>query len=129
MDIKFCDKCENFMNFYIDKDNKPIYKCSRCDHMTEYNYTTDSKGIQFNKNIELKNILNSNKYLTMDPTLPTITTKNIKCINKECISNKDKKVDNKFAILNTIMIIYISCISVNIVIKNGLMIFKNKFDI
>jgi len=95
MDIKFCDKCENFMNFCIDKDNKPIYKCSRCDHMTEYNYTTDSKGIQFNKNIELKNILNSNKYLTMDPTLPTITTKNIKCVNKECISNKDKKVDNK----------------------------------
>jgi hypothetical protein len=95
MDIKFCDKCENFMNFCIDKDKNPIYKCTRCDNITEYDYQHDSKGIQFNKNIEQKNILNSNKYLTMDPTLPIITNNNIKCINKECISIKNKDVSNE----------------------------------
>ena len=85
------------MNFCIDKDNKPIYKCTRCNHNSEYNYQSDSNGVQFNKNTELKNILNSNIYLTMDPTLPTITTKNIKCVNKECISNTDKSIDNKIS--------------------------------
>jgi len=91
MDIKFCDSCDNFMNFCIDKDSNPIYKCSRCNNLAEYDYKNDLKGIVFNKNDELKKILNNNKYLTMDPTLPRISNSNIKCTNPECISIKDKK--------------------------------------
>jgi len=91
MDIKFCDSCDNFMNFCIDKDSKPIYKCTRCNNITEYDYKNDLKGIIFNKNDELKKILNNNKYLTMDPTLPRINNPNIKCNNIECVSIKEKK--------------------------------------
>jgi len=91
MDIKFCDMCDNFMNFCIDKDNKPIFTCTRCDNTSEYDFENDSKGIQFNKNIELKNILNNNRFLTMDPTLPIIENDNMKCVNSECESIKDKK--------------------------------------
>lgn len=90
MDIKFCDKCDNFMNFCIDDTNKPIYKCSRCDNTDSYDFKNDFNGIQFNKNTELKNILNSNKFLTMDPTIPTITNNNIKCVNTKCPSITDK---------------------------------------
>ena len=91
MDIKFCDECDNFMNFCIDDTNNPIYKCSRCDNTDVYDFKNDLNGIQFNKNIEIKNILNSNKFLTMDPTIPTITNNNIKCINTKCPSITDKK--------------------------------------
>jgi hypothetical protein len=91
MDIKFCDMCDNFMNFCIDKDKKPIFTCTRCDNTSEYDFENDSKGIQFNKNIELKNILNNNRFLTMDPTLPIIENDNMKCVNSECESIKDKK--------------------------------------
>ena len=88
MDIKFCDNCDNFMSFCIDEDTKPIYKCTKCTHITTYDHKTDMNGIIFNKNEELKNMLKYNSNLILDITLPTINNKNIKCINSECESNK-----------------------------------------
>ena len=73
-------------NFYLIINKKITDK--------NYDFKNDLNGIQFNKNIELKNILNSNKFLTMDPTIPTITNDNIKCVNPKCPSITDKKPNN-----------------------------------
>lgn len=87
MNFKFCENCSNLMDFCLQEDGSPIHICSRCSHIEEIK-DKQSISININKELKLEEILNTNKYLSLDPTIPTIKNKNIKCINKECETNK-----------------------------------------
>ena len=93
MDIKFCDECDNFMNFVINEENKPLYQCSRCMNQAPYDYKTDKKIIKFDATIQKKEIIKNNKNFILDPTLPVLT--NIKCTNSDCKSNTNKNIESK----------------------------------
>ena len=83
MNINFCEDCETLLNLTeIDEELKNI--CKQCGNITDNNadilYTQTYK-------LESNKITNKNRHLKFDITLPR--TKNIKCINSDCISHKD----------------------------------------
>ena len=86
-DIKFCDQCSNTMNIFIndDEDNTLIYKCKMCEHQESIVEETFCVYSYDNSKIKRSNLLNTNKYLLHDVTLPKIQNNpNIKCVNKNC---------------------------------------------
>ena len=92
MDIHFCSQCKNMTYIHIDNDEKLYNVCKVCSHTEEfqdsgsiYNTTTDS--------IDISELYNSNKYITQDITLPTITdNQNIECTNLKCESHSDDNI-------------------------------------
>lgn len=100
MDLKFCENCNNLMDFCLENSDddlqpgKPVYICSRCSNKQKTN--VQDIYIASDKVFEKKNILNKNEYLILDPTIPHITNKNIKCINLECESHSTKKSNIKY---------------------------------
>jgi DNA-directed RNA polymerase subunit M/transcription elongation factor TFIIS len=93
--IKLCDDCNNLMDFCLDLDKNPLYLCTRCNKKENI---SDIKNIniEFNKEMCLKEIINTNPYLHLDNTLPTLNNQNIKCINSNCQSHKENKTDIKY---------------------------------
>lgn len=86
--IHFCEVCNNLTGLYLrDEDQELIHHCKNCTTSTICN--TDERCIY---KIDMKKTdrslsLNQNKYITHDPTLPTIIgNPNIKCTNMECPS-------------------------------------------
>ncbi len=96
MELNFCDNCNNLMDIYSDEENKKLYLgCKCCSNKIDFNER--DKCIYSNeKNIELSDIINSNKYLSDDITLPVIRgNKNIKCPNTECICNQQEDIESE----------------------------------
>ena len=82
-DIHFCDNCDNLLFIFADNDEKLYLSCKLCGLSKSMD---DSKCI-FNSetNIKLSEIINNNKYISNDITLPIIENNpNIKCPNKNC---------------------------------------------
>tara|TARA_B100000949_G_C13985992_1_gene327160 strand:+ start:101 stop:436 length:336 start_codon:yes stop_codon:yes gene_type:complete len=75
---------------YLGEDKKLIHYCKACD--TSEPFTEESPCIysmDFRK-FDTSEIINQNKYITHDITLPKIEgNPNIKCTNDECISIKE----------------------------------------
>ena len=94
-EIEFCDKCDNLLYLYSNEENNLLYLgCKLCGEKKDYNQT---KCIYTNEaNINIAEIINHNKYLSDDITLPTIENNpNKKCPNKDCESiqkNKPSKI-------------------------------------
>ena len=109
MEINFCPKCDNLLFIYSDEEDKEkLYLgCKACGHKNEY---TDQKCIYSNESTtNLSDIINKNKYLDKDITLPSIKgNQNIQCPNKECISNTQKDIipEIKYIKYDTEMISY-----------------------
>ena len=88
--MHFCSNCGNM--YYIkllgeDKKNLSYY-CRKCGHESNAIENTNlvvSKTTIRNKAQTFHHIIN--KYTKLDPTLPHIST--MKCINGDCICNKD----------------------------------------
>ena len=88
-EIQFCDTCNNLLFLYSDEENKLFLGCKLCESTKEYN---EAKCVFNNNfNIDIHEIINHNKFLADDITLPIINDSKIKCPNKECISLKNKK--------------------------------------
>ena len=100
MDVNFCEKCDMKLDYYIEEQDeghesnsgepKLYLGCKVCGNKQEHQgdaciYNNDYK-------IDLSQIINQNKFLEEDITLPSIqNNQNIKCPNKECISIKEKR--------------------------------------
>lgn len=86
--IHFCSDCFNLTALYVNQDKNLIHYCKLCEKEEEYKgnrciFTQDFRGL--NKS----DIINQNKYINHDKTLPFIKDNhNIKCPNSECESNK-----------------------------------------
>ena len=90
MNCNICPDCDNFMFTYTDVNTNQLYNaCKVCSNVTPMD--SDSKFIyKTNFDIDKSKILNTNKYIANDITLPSIkNNKNIKCVNSECKSIKE----------------------------------------
>ena len=90
--IHFCVECNNMTYIYISEDNELLHVCKSCNHQEQFkskdNCIYESKFTKFDTSY----IINMNKYITHDVTLPKIdVNSNIKCSNEECISIKEHK--------------------------------------
>ena len=88
----FCSNDDNMLYMEISED-KLVYRCKLCE--TKYNLDElkgSSKCVykqNYNNNkYNYKTYLNKNVF--EDKTLPIIN--NLDCVNKDCITNKDKNV-------------------------------------
>ena len=87
MNINFCTKCNTLLTLSeIDDTLKNI--CKQCGNITDNK--NDILYSQYYK-VEYKQNIDNNRYLKFDTTLPR--TKKIICINKECISHKNKEIN------------------------------------
>jgi len=91
-EIHFCSSCYNLTRFYLNEDQKLIYHCKACDKTEEFQEETACiHSITFEE-IDISEIINENKYITHDITLPVIEgNSNIQCTNPECESIKGDK--------------------------------------
>ena len=91
MDLNFCEQCDMKLDYYVsDEDSKLYLGCKVCGYQKEHTGTSCIYNNDYR--IDLSQIINQNKYLEQDITLPTIENNpNIKCPNEECSSIKEKK--------------------------------------
>lgn len=84
MNINFCENCDTLLSLTeIDDALKNI--CKQCGNITD-----NKNDILYTRVYKTNSIIathDNNRQLKFDCTLPR--TKNIKCINNECISHKD----------------------------------------
>ena len=85
--IHFCKECYNLTFLHTTEEQKLIHYCKVCELSEDYL----GNGCIFSQNfrgLDKSKIINSNKYISHDNTLPFIKNNpNIKCPNKECISH------------------------------------------
>lgn len=92
MDLEFCGKCDMKMDFFTsdELDGKLYLGCKVCGNKKEHTKTACIYNNEYE--IDLSQIINKNAYLEEDITLPVIINNpNIKCPNKECTTNTEKK--------------------------------------
>ena len=99
--MNFCPQCESVLNLFINEENNLTEKCKNCGYIVEVDLNNSNPV--YSNNIS-NDVLNStyemldNKYIIKDPTLPRLN--NLKCINKECLTNNEhqfivvKHIDN-----------------------------------
>ena len=95
MNSNICKNCDNFMFTYTDTENNLFNYCKKCGNKN----IIDKKCIyKTTHELNLGEILNKNKNILNDETLPIIIKKNtnIKCPNVECESNKNKSLNIKY---------------------------------
>ena len=85
--VHFCKQCNN-ITFLQTEDNKLVHACKNCGETEEF---AGERGciysLSFGK-FDVSQIINQNKYITHDKTLPVIKgNANIKCCNEECSTN------------------------------------------
>ena len=93
-EIEFCDNCNNLLFLYSDKNNKLFLGCKLCENIKEYNKPQCILNNNFN--IDIHEIINHNKFLSEDITLPSISDNKIKCPNVDCPSLKEKITNIKY---------------------------------
>lgn len=99
--VHFCKQCYNmtFIHEQIDGDKKKlIHHCKTCGENEDFNTENNCiYSLSFEK-FDVSQIINENKYITHDKTLPNITDNvNIKCCNEECSTNTNsEKTSFKF---------------------------------
>jgi hypothetical protein len=90
MDINFCEQCDMKLDYYESDDQTLYLGCKVCGFQKEHNETFCIYNNDYE--VDLSQIINKNKFLEHDITLPVITNnKNIKCPNSECKSITEKK--------------------------------------
>lgn len=91
----FCENDDNMLYMEIS-DNELIYKCKLCESKYKLDELKGSSKCVYKQNYNInkysyKTYLNENVF--EDQTLPVIN--NLDCINKECITHKDKKIQKE----------------------------------
>ena len=99
--MNFCPNCE-FKFYQSETSDGLIYLCKNCGTQEQSNETIISTIIYKNQKIDNLNV----RDLVYDPSYPRMNT--IECPNKQCISHKDKKLQECiFLIGNNLKKIYI----------------------
>jgi hypothetical protein len=96
-EVYFCSKCDNLSSIHLYRESEEsepelVYYCKACTNReavpkdSRFVYTINFDGY------DKSELLNSNKYISHDLTLPTIDgNPNIRCTNTECVSIKESK--------------------------------------
>jgi len=95
-DIYFCKECNNLTLLQTSEDKKLFHYCKTCE-LTE---TYTGSGCIFSQDLcglDKSVIVNSNKYIAHDVTLPCIEGNiNIKCPNVDCKKDTDADKSIKY---------------------------------
>lgn len=88
--MHFCKNCENMYYIRLQEDSDELnFYCRNCGYVDEILNQESMCLTSYDKTSSESGISNSiNSFTKFDPTLPHLH--NILCINKECISNKEK---------------------------------------
>ena len=95
--IHFCSECNNITYLYIktdeDDEDHLIHHCKNCGNDEKF-ANKDNCIYEHNfKKFDSSVLINVNKYITQDPTLPKIKNNiNIKCPNADCESIMGNKL-------------------------------------
>jgi len=82
--IHFCTECYNLTFLHLDEEDKLIHACKTCQKTESFSGNNCIYSVDYEK-IDKSQLMNTNKYITHDKTLPSIKDNpNIKCPNKEC---------------------------------------------
>lgn len=91
-EVHFCEECFNLTDLHTDEEHQLIHVCKSCDKVEKFKgdnnciYSVDFNGL------DASLVINSNKYITHDVTLPTIKNNtNLHCPNVECETNIAEK--------------------------------------
>ena len=91
MEIAFCEDCDNMLYLYTDEEKGLHNACKACGKISEVNQETRCIYNNSQLQVDKSEIINTNKYVTHDITLPVIQgNKNIKCMNSECDADESK---------------------------------------
>jgi len=95
-EIHFCGECYNLTDLHTDKDNNLIHVCKSCNKTEEFTGKNNCiYSVEF-KTLDVSHIINSNKYILHDKTIPSIKNSiNLKCANDDCTTNTEK-IDKSF---------------------------------
>ncbi len=96
--IHFCKQCHNMTFIHLDDDDKLIHACKICGETEEFKGENNCIYSSNFNDFDVSLIINQNKYITHDNTLPTIQGNvNMKCPNTDCTTNtKDVKTSFKY---------------------------------
>lgn len=95
--MKFCKVCDNMLYFKIEnvedeENNELSYYCRKCGYIENINNVELIKDVTYEK--KQNKVININKNIKYDPTIPHI--RNMNCPNIDCKSKKNKEdVDYK----------------------------------
>ena len=91
-EIHFCKDCFNLTSLHMDEEKNLIHYCKICGNNEKYeNNGNCIFSIDF-RDIDKSHIINSNKYITHDKTIPSIKNNvNLKCPNEDCSTNTENK--------------------------------------
>ena len=73
LEINFCNDCHNLTYLHLNEGNELIHYCSFCDKETEIKSDGQCIYKQSFSDIDVSELINHNKYINQDKTLPTIT--------------------------------------------------------
>ena len=91
--IHFCKECYNLTYLHLDEDEKLIHACKICEKTEPFTGTNFCIYSVDYVNLDKGEIINTNKYITHDKTLPSIKDNpNIRCPNKDCNSPSFKYI-------------------------------------
>jgi DNA-directed RNA polymerase subunit M/transcription elongation factor TFIIS len=95
-EIHFCGECFNLTHLQLDEDSKLIHFCKICEKTEEFSGSNNCIYSNDLKEFDVSQVINTNKYITHDKTLPSIRNNiNLNCPNEECTTNTEK-IDKSF---------------------------------
>ena len=89
--IHFCSECSNMAYIHIDENKEIFYLCKTCSNTDKFENENNCIYEYNFQGFDKSELINANKYITHDITLPKIENINIKCTNKECESISENK--------------------------------------
>lgn len=101
--IHFCKECHNMTYIHLNEEDELIHACKICSTTEKFQETIHCIHSTEYTDFDISSIINSNKYVTHDITLPVIEDNpNLKCPNPECECNtKNSKTSFKYIQYNT----------------------------
>ena len=86
-DVHFCQECHNMTFIYLDENKELIHYCKACSKSESFQDESLCIYSMDFREFDTSEVINRNKYITQDITLPKIENNpNIKCTNEECKS-------------------------------------------
>ena len=94
--IHFCKECHNMTYIHLNEEDELIHVCKICSTTEDFVGTTRCIHSTEYEDFDVSSIINSNKYITHDITLPVIKNNpNLKCPNPDCECNQ-KNTESSF---------------------------------
>ena len=91
-EVHFCNECNNMTYIHLDEKNNLIHACKSCGKIEKIEDDTNCIYKTTFTKFDTSNVINTNKYIIHDVTLPKIEgNTNIRCPNEECISIQESK--------------------------------------